>query len=140
MTVNVSMTLSMEGYIDAYVSLLSSPSAVNLSDIHLVVPVGALHGLTRMGMLNEALPVSNDTSIHWKWSAPRHMSSSVWVGSVDAGVRLFCLFVCLLACFTRDVPSNGDWLFSFLSFLKRDRKCALDAIVCPFHTHIVLAS
>lgn len=78
-TVNVSMTLSLEGYVDAMITLSASPTPVNVSDVRLVIPVGALHGLTRMGMNHEALPLATGGPIAWRWSAPAHMSSSVWV-------------------------------------------------------------
>lgn len=87
-TLNVSMTLSLEGYVDAVVTLSASPTPVNVSDIRLIIPVGTLHGLTRMGMNNEALPLATGGPIAWRWSAPTHMSSSVWVRA--CATSIFC--------------------------------------------------
>jgi hypothetical protein len=87
-TVNVSMTLSLEGYMEGKLTLSSAPTQTNLDDVRLVISVGALHGLMRMGMDEEALPVQAAPPITWRWGAPVHMSSAVWVGSTAAGIRL----------------------------------------------------
>ena len=91
-TANVSMSLGLDGYIDARVSLThSGGSSLKIDDVIIGYGIRPIHGLARMGMDREAAPVAAampaSGDIRWRWSMAKR-SSSVWVGSAQAGMRL----------------------------------------------------
>lgn len=90
---NVSMSLELDGYIDAQVHLSvisASPqahSSLALANVVIAQTLSSQHGMAWMGMDGESEPVnSNVTDTHWKWSMSKR-SSAVWVGSAEAGLR-----------------------------------------------------
>ncbi len=90
MTANVSMSLGLDGYMDATLALTSVEGALAVEDVVLGFGVRPLHGLSRMGMDHEGAPIVPNTTrsdVRWRWSTTKR-SSSVWLGSAAAGIRL----------------------------------------------------
>ena len=94
-TANVSMSLELDGYIDAKIRLSifscatssESKCVLNLADIVISQTLSNQQGLMWMGLDGKAEPITgNVTNKHWKWSQTKR-SSAVWVGSAEAGLR-----------------------------------------------------
>jgi hypothetical protein len=93
---NVSMTLEMDGFMEAEIALSSSgPAAIRVDNVSLSVGIAAVQhmgfecrgsALSGPGAINSAF-MNCSVPRTWKWS-PKP-TSALWAGCAEAGLRLF---------------------------------------------------